>query len=121
MAFVLKASDSYTWPVVFRQPGNGGKRVRSDFVAEFARLSQTRIAEIQEQAQKRSDGDENQSISDISVADEVLVGWEGIQDGDGEEVPYSSAVKAKLLDVPMLASTIIEAYFLSLVEEKRKN
>ena len=90
MAFVLKASDSYTWPVVFRQPGNGGKRVKSDFVAEFARLSQTRIAEIQEQAQKRSDGDESQSISDISVADEVLVGWEGIQDENGKDVPFST-------------------------------
>jgi|TARA_B100000073_G_scaffold340535_1_gene340510 hypothetical protein len=121
MAFVLKSSDSYTWPVVFRQPGNGGKRVKSDFIAEFARLSQTRIAEIQQQAQRRADGDESLSISDTSVADEVLVGWEGVQDADGEEIAFSPAMKSQLLEVPMLASAIVEAYFFSLIDEKRKN
>lgn len=121
MAFVLKRSDSYSWPVTFSQPSDGGKRVKSQFVAKFARLAQSRIVQIQEQVQKRIDGDESQTISDISMAEEVLVGWEGIQDENGEELLFSEQVKSELLEVPMLSATIVEAYFSSLVEEKRKN
>jgi hypothetical protein len=58
---------------------------------------------------------------DQSIAAEILVGWSGILDADGDDVPYSEAVKAQLLDVPMMAGALIEAYFTSLVELKRKN
>lgn len=126
MAFVLKQSDSYTWPVSIRLPANGGKREKQTFEAEFKRLPQSRINEIQVLAQQRVKAAERgedleNGISDQSIADEVLVGWDGIVDGDGEPVPYSKTTKAQLLDVPMLAGALIEAFFESLVEGKRKN
>lgn len=122
MALVLKDSDSYTWPIVYRQPVSGGRREKQEFEAEFQRLPQSRINAIQELAQKRIDNDPDATdISDVSIADEVLVGWEGIVDGDGEPIGYSKSTKAQLLELPMMAGTLIEAYFTSLVEEKRKN
>ena len=126
MAFVLKQSDSYTWPVSIKLPANGGKRERQTFDAEFKRLPQSRINEIQEQANKRMKAlergdDGGDGISDVTVADEILVGWDGIVDGDGEPVPFSKGSKAQLLDVPMLAGALISAYFESLTEQKRKN
>lgn len=126
MAFVLKQSDSYTWPVSIKLPANGGKRERQTFDAEFKRLPQSRINEIQEQANKRIRAAERgedigDGISDQSIADEILVGWDGIVDGDGEPVPFSKGSKAQLLDVPFMAGALIEAYFESLVEAKRKN
>lgn len=125
MAFVLKQSDSYRWPVSFKLPIDGGKREKQSFEAEFKRLPQSRIMEIQAQAQRlikaAEDGEQIEGISDLSVADEVLVGWSGIVDEDGEEVPFSKTNKAALLEVPMLAASLIQAYFESLVEEKRKN
>lgn len=125
MAFVLKQSDSYRWPVTFKLPTDGGKREKQSFEAEFKRLPQSRIMEIQTQAQRlikaAEDGEQVEGISDLSVADEVLVGWSGIVDEDGEEVPFSKANKAALLEVPMLAASLIQSYFESLVEEKRKN
>jgi len=60
-------------------------------------------------------------ISDQSIADEILVGWDGIVDGDGEPVPFSQASKAILLDVPTMAGALIGAYFESLAEQKTKN
>ncbi len=60
-------------------------------------------------------------VSDVLIADEVLMGWDGIVDADGESVGFSKASKAELLELPMMAGAIIEAYFSSLVEEKRKN
>ena len=122
MALVLKDSDSYTWPIVYRQPVSGGRREKQEFEAEFKRLPQSRINQIQDLAQKVIDKDPDASeISDVSIADEVLVGWDGIVDSDGEVIPYSKGTKAQLLDLPMMAGTLIEAYFTSLVEEKRKN
>lgn len=122
MALVLKDSDSYTWPIVYRQPVSGGRRDKQEFEAEFKRLPQSRITEIQELAQRRIDNAPNATdISDVTIADEVLVGWEGIVDGDGEPIPYSKGTKAQLLELPMMAGCLIEAYFTSLVEEKRKN
>jgi hypothetical protein len=122
MALVLKDSDSYTWPIVYRQPVSGGRREKQEFEAEFKRLPQSRITQIQELAQRRIDNDPAATdISDVSIADEVLVGWDGIVDGDGEVIPYSKGTKAQLLELPMMAGCLIEAYFTSLVEEKRKN
>lgn len=126
MAFVLKQSATYKWPVSFRVPTDGGKYERQSFDAEFNRLPQSRINEIQTEVQARikaaekgeaAEGD----ISDISIADEVLAGWDGIVDDEGEEVPYSKTSKAELLNVPGLAGSIIEAYFESIAGKKTKN
>ena len=125
MSFVLKSSSSYTWPVTFYQPENGTRKEQS-FDAQFKQLPQTRINEIQVLVQKRvksiQEGVEDTSgITDQSIANEVLVGWEGIEDGEGAPVPFSNKTKKQILDIPMLASAIIESYFDSLVEAKAKN
>lgn len=126
MAFVLNQSQSYSWPVSIQLPADGGKRQKSSFDALFKRLPQSRINEIQQLAQQRikaaERGEElDNGVTDQTIAAEILVGWAGILDADGDDVPYSEAVKAQLLDVPMMAGALIEAYFTSLVELKRKN
>ncbi len=126
MAFVLNQSQSYSWPVSIQLPADGGKREKSSFDALFKRLPQSRINEIQQLVQQRikaaERGEElDNGVTDQTIAAEILVGWAGILDADGDDVPYSEAVKAQLLDVPMMAGALIEAYFTSLVELKRKN
>ena len=124
MSFVIKSSSSYTWPVTFYQPENGTRKEQW-FDAQFKQLPQTRINEIQVLVQKRvksiQEGEEDTSgITDQSIANEVLVGWEGIEDGEGAPVPFANKTKKQILDIPMLASAIIESYFDSLVEAKTK-
>jgi len=126
MAFVLKQSDTYSWPVVIRLPADGGKREKASFDAVFRRLPQSRINEIQKlvQAQLKAaqDGETLENgVTDQGIADEILAGWSGVVDGDGDPVPFTEATKAQLLDVPLLASALIEIYFESLQEQKRKN
>ncbi len=126
MAFVLNQSQSYSWPVSIQLPADGGKREKSSFDALFKRLPQSRINEIQQLVQQRikaaERGEElDNGVTDQTIAAEILVGWSGILDADGDDVPYSEAIKAQLLDVPMMAGALIEAYFTSLVELKRKN
>ena len=125
MSFVLKSSSSYTWPVTFYQPENGTRKEQS-FDAQFKQLPQTRINEIQVLVQKRvksiQEGEEDTSgITDQSIANEVRVGWEAIEDCEGVTVPFSNKTKKQILDIPMLASAVIESYFDSLVEAKAKN
>ena len=114
MAFVLKQSDTYSWPVAFDIPVDGGRMQRQTFDGEFRRLSQSRITEIGAQIK-------TEEITDADLAAEVLVGWSGVTDGDGKEVPFSQKALEQLLDVPMLASAITVAYFESLQGAKRKN
>lgn len=126
MAFVLKQSPTYKWPVSFRVPTDGGKYEKQSFDAEFKRLPQSRINEIQAEVQARLKAAEKGEpcegeISDISIADEVLAGWEGIVDDEGDEISYSATSKAQLLNVPMMAGAIIESYFDSVVGKKTKN
>lgn len=126
MAFVLKQSATYVWPVTFRMPTDGGKYEKQSFDAEFKRLPQSRINEVQAEVQARLKAAErgepsDVDITDISIADEVLMGWAGVVDGDGDEVPFSETAKTELLNVPGLAGSIIEAYFESVQGKKAKN
>ena len=114
MAFVLKQSDSYTWPVSFDLPIDGGRHERQSFDGEFRRLSQSRIREIGAQI-------ESGEITDGELAAEVLVGWSGVTDDAGKDVPFNHGALSQLLDVPMLATAIVTAYFGSLQGAKRKN
>jgi hypothetical protein len=125
MAFVLKQSDTYTWPVSFEIPVNGGRFVKQTFDAEFKRPTQTRIVEIQESVMARlraiqNDEDTAGMITDLEIAGEILVGWSGIEDGK-DEVPYSEKAKEQVLDMPAVSASIVEAFFDSLKGAKRKN
>ena len=114
MAFVLKQSNTYRWPVSFETPSDGGRHEKQTFDGEFKRLSQSRIREIGQLI-------ETSEITDAAIATEVLVGWSGINDDSGQEVPFSQVALEQLLEVPMLAASVITAYFASLNGAKRKN
>ena len=126
MSFVLKQSSSYKWPVSFKLPVDGGKFEKQTFDAEFKRLPQARINEIQTDVQTRIKAAERNelvdtSVTDISSANELIIGWEGVVDSDGDAVTFSETVKQQLLDIPTVASAIIVAYFDSLAGVKTKN
>jgi hypothetical protein len=126
MAFVLKQLSTYKWPVPFRMPIDGGKYEKQTFEAEFRRLPQSRINEIQSEVQARIKAAErgesiDGEVSDQSIADEVLADWSGIVDDDGDDISCTNATKAELLNVPMMAGFIVEAYFDSLTGKKTKN
>lgn len=125
MSFVLDLSDSYRWSVAVDVPEDGRHKVMK-FDGEFRRLAQDRINELYAAMQARlvamQAGESTADlIDDRDIADEVLIGWAGILDGDGEEVPYSEAIKAKLLNVPKVAASIVTAWGESLQGAKRKN
>lgn len=112
--FVLSQSQSYSWPVTVELPSSGGKFEKSTFDAEFKRLSQSRIKEIQKQIS-------TDEISDADFCKEVLVGWKGIHDDNGKEIPFSEGARDRLIDVALVAGSICKAFFISLAGAKTKN
>ena len=63
---------------------------------------------------------DGENISDVLIADEILVGWDGVTDGD-KEIIYSKATKKEVLEFPMLANTLVDVYFNQIAKQKTKN
>jgi len=114
MAFTLNQNNSYKWPVKIDIPVDGGKYEKHTFDAEFKRVTQTRIRQIGEQI-------ENNEITEADLLNEVLLGWEGINDEDGNAIKFSQKSLADLVDIPMLATSISKSFFDSIAGAKRKN
>ena len=123
--FILKKEATFTHPIVFYTPSDGGTQKEETFDAVFKIIPQSRINEIGVQAQKKKkeldegimDGTD---ISDLMIADEILVGWDGITDGENP-IPFTPASKKQLLDIAGLANILVEKYFNEVTKQKTKN
>lgn len=112
--FIISQKQTYSWPVEVRFPVDGGKTDKQTFDAEFRRFTQTRINEIRELI-------EAGKITDTELAREVMAGWEGVNDGNGDAVPFSERARDQLLDVPLVAAAVVMAWLGSLTGVKAKN
>jgi hypothetical protein len=107
-------SATYKWPVTVEPPQDGGKFGKETFEAEFRRLPQDQLREIGERI-------ESGTFPDRELLDKVLVGWSGIFDEAGDEVPFSETKANEILNVGLVAAAIVAAWLESLAKGKRKN
>jgi len=114
MGFKLDKPGTYKWKVTVEVPVDYGKHDKQEFYGEFKRITQSRIKELIELV---ASGD----LIDVDVVKEVLVGWEGIEDDEGNELKFSQSNLKQLLEVPMVATAIGTAFFESYTGAKRKN
>jgi hypothetical protein len=123
MAFVLKQSATYKWPVTLVIPADGGRREKHTFDGEFRRLPQARINEIRRLGRLQELGrlEPEDEIQDQDGAKEILAGWSGVVDDEGKEIPFSEAALNQLLEIPTVAAQIIRAWGESIEVAKRKN
>lgn len=129
MAFVLEHSDRYSWPVTVKVAQDGGRFRSFTFDVEFKRVSQARREELGRQllVQKgRIEAGmlEGEILTPRQIADELVVGWSGILDKEGEggePVPFSEATKAQLLNIGDVADAILAAWNDSIPGAKAKN
>jgi hypothetical protein len=123
MAFKLSQTATYSWPMKIVLPADGGRREVFSFDAVLRRLPQSRINEIirQVKLQERGDVDPADEIQDMDAAREVMAGWSGVLDSDGEELPFTEANLTRVLEISTVASQIVKGWFGSLNEAKVKN
>lgn len=108
MAFVLKKSSSYKWPVTVEVPMDGGRFKKETFTAIFRKMSRSAFNDLIDQG-------------DDALVNEIIQGWENVKDEDGEEVPFDEDAKQQLFDDPYVLRALITAYTDSLTGEKAKN
>lgn len=113
MAFVLKQSETYSWPVSVEFPADGGKTASAKFTVEFKRLPHSRVEELVEAGKSAS-------MTDREVCLEVVCGWDGVTDGE-EPVPFSDAALGQMLELTGAIRGILAAWFESLAGAQRKN
>ena len=123
--FILKKEATFTHPIVFYTPGDGGTQKEETFDAVFKIIPQSRINEIGLQAQQKKKELDNgiidgTDISDLLIADEILVGWDGITDGNNP-VPFTKATKKQVLDIAGLANLLVTEYLEVVAQQKTKN
>ena len=114
MAFKLSKSGSYSWPVTCELPIDGGEYETQVFEATFKRKTQSWITDISKQM-------DDDKVTTADVARELVIGWSGITDDTGKDIPFSQAAMDQLLDVPAVAVAIVSAFFRSVMGVKEKN
>ena len=108
MAFVLKKVSTYKWPVEVSVPVDGGKFKKETFTAIFKKMSRSAFNELIDEG-------------DDALVDEIIEGWEGIKDEDGEDVPFCAGTKKELFDDPYVLRALIESYTNSITGAAEKN
>jgi hypothetical protein len=108
MSFVLKKVSSYKWPVAVDVPVDGGKFKKETFTAVFKKMSRSAFNDLIEQG-------------DDALIGEIVEGWEGIKDEDGDEIEYSEKMRDELFDDPYVLRAVINAYTESLLGAQAKN
>lgn len=107
MAFIRKKVANYKWPVVAEIPESGNFE-RQAFDAVFKRLGRSEFKDLADQ------GDE-------ALLAAVLQGWEGVQDEDGKEVPFTPANRREMAEDTFFTRAVLKAYLESLEGAQAKN
>lgn len=108
MAFVLKKVSTYKWPVEVSVPIDGGRFKKETFTAIFKKMSRSAFNELIDEG-------------DDALVDEIIEGWEGIKDEDGEEVAFCDVTKKELFDDPYVLRALIQSYTDSITGATEKN
>lgn len=129
--FVLNNEATYPWTVyVFVPSANGGKN-KLKFKAEFKHLTAARRLEVlntfRDNLKARAGLEDSQSedapevtVKDVAsfeelLLDEVLLGFSGIVDASGQDVPFNEDTKAALISNSWARDALLHAYQQSLV------
>lgn len=106
--FKLSVSETFTTPVNFKIPVDGGTYQANSFIAQFKRLTVTGMKELPKEG------------SDAEMCRRVVVGWNEIADENGNAIPFSSDALDKLLEIVGVAPAILKTFFeqLSVLQEK---
>jgi hypothetical protein len=112
--FVLTKEARYFWPVTIESPKDGGGRIRESLDIQFRRIQQSRIKEIIE-------GATDEKVTDASLVKEIVIGWKGMKDEAGAELPFSETTLHELVEIPGVGRAIVLAFFESIAGAKQKN
>lgn len=125
MPFILEQSPTFSYPLVIREVQDGGRIRTHHFEAIYHRLPQSRMEAVQLQYQQlKAAAAQDRPVEEIptrEIAAEILAGWKGITAADGTEIEYSTTTRDQLLEVPLVAETLVASYFEAFDKARAKN
>ena len=107
MPLIFKKVTEYDWDVTVQTPYKG-KFKKETFTAKFKNVS-------------RKNFDEMIDGGDDNFVKTVLVGWSGIKDEEGNDVPFNDENFEALTDNHFIVKGIIEAFGQSMRGASEKN
>lgn len=99
----LGASDRFWYPVRVEIIDDDGVRRPHEFRALFRRYGRSDFERLMRMVREGE-------ITDDALARDVLLGWQGVQDETGAEVPFSVEARERLLDLWPVLPAIIQAF-----------
>ena len=108
MSFKIARKPTYKHEIAVSMPTEKGKRETEKFMAEFKHVGRERL-------------DELRAIPHREVLNEVLVGWTGLIDEDGQEVPFNELNKNIVFDIPQAFEALALGFWASIFGAKKGN
>lgn len=99
--FKLEKKDTIKWPVQVNIPKDGGGFATHEFSAEFKLQEQSKMDLLIERLKN----------DDVDILRELVVGWSGVSDAEGNVVTYTDEARDQLIDIPYVRSALLKAYF----------
>lgn len=94
---LIETDEPIQWPVTVHVPQHGGKTAKHKFTALFAYLPADDIAPASE-------------AGDEAFLGRVLLGWQGVQDEEGNPLPFSDEARDRLVRIPYVRRALILAW-----------
>jgi hypothetical protein len=108
MSFKIALTPTYKVKVEVETPNEHGKFDKSHFMAEFKRGSTEELDELRKMDQKE-------------VVEQMLVGWTGLVDAEGNDVPFNPVNRQALFKIPQALRGLIDGFWGSIFKAKEKN
>lgn len=113
--FRLVERYDFDWPVDIRKPVGLGARGQPKF--ETHRITVTFRALPLDEAADAMEGDAPRE----PLLERVVIGWDGVQDEDGEALPCTPENVRRLCRIGYVGAALTEAYFRALTGRAEKN
>jgi hypothetical protein len=114
MGFRIQLPPTYEAEVTVAYPVEGGRVHKAKFFAVFRRLAQAELEALMADVAAKT-------VTDRDVLGRVLVGWRGVEDEDGRELPFNDATRDQLLALHPAQPSIARAFFESISGAREKN
>jgi len=103
MSFVLAKKDTIKIVVKVLEPQDNGRIKKSDFQAEFKKLSVTDTKDLLADL-------EAGNLTDDDLMESYLVDLKGVKDEQGKEIEFSDDLRIQLMDIDYVRKPLMEAY-----------
>ncbi|MGO4380374.1 phage tail assembly chaperone [Pseudoduganella sp. RAF53_2] len=117
----IASNPSYTAPCTFTRPIDGGQVETITFMAKFRRQTQDQVEEIYN---RFTGGEKNvvrTTAADAQLVHEVMCGWDGVGNQDGESLEFNATNLGLLLNEHGARAAIVRSFFESIQGAAAKN